>query len=239
MDTVVAAPLRQGARSDIVAAARDTSSIGLSMFPLGMALGVLVAHSGFAWWWATVITAVIYAGSLEFLVIGLVTAVAPLSHIALTAFLVNSRHVFYALSFPLHRVKGRLGKAYSTYTLTDEAYALTATAPAESLSSGRILWLQAFLQTYWVSGATTGALLGSLIPARLTGLDFALTALFVVLAIDAYRARRDIPTPALALVCAAVAMTFFPEQMLLVAMGLFTAGLLVRFAVRDSEHADA
>lgn len=70
-------------------------------------------------------------------------AAAPLAQIVLTAFLVNSRHVFYALSFPLHRVQGKAGKAYSTFALTDEAYALTASDTARSWPSSRILWLQA------------------------------------------------------------------------------------------------
>ncbi|MBZ4015322.1 AzlC family ABC transporter permease [Streptomyces purpurogeneiscleroticus] len=222
-------PARQP--SDFRAALTDSSTVGLALFPLGIALGVLVAHAGLAWWWATAFTAFVYAGSLEFLLIGLVVATTPLAQVALTAFLVNFRHVFYALSFPLHRVGGRLGKGYSVFALTDEAYALTTGEAARSWSGRRIVWLQALCQLYWVAGGTAGALLGSLVPARLTGLDFALTALFVVLAVDAYRARRDIPTPVLALVCALVARFAVPGQLLPAALGLFTAGLLVRHAL--------
>ncbi|MFF4222396.1 AzlC family ABC transporter permease [Streptomyces abikoensis] len=216
--------------SDFRSALKDSSSVGLALFPLGIALGVLVVHAGLDWWWATAITAFVYAGSLEFLLVGLIAAATPLAQVALTAFLVNFRHVFYALSFPLHRVRSRAGKVYSTYTLTDEAYALTTGESAHEWSGRRIVWLQALCQVYWVVGATLGALFGALVPAELTGLDFALTALFVVLAVDAYLARRDIPTPALALVCALVARFVLPGQMLLAALGLFTAGLLARRA---------
>ncbi|MBP0449907.1 AzlC family ABC transporter permease [Kitasatospora sp. RG8] len=219
------------ARTDLFAAVRDSSSVGLGLFPLGIAFGVLVVHAGLDWWWATAFSALVYAGSLEFLLVGLVVAVTPLAQIALTAFLVNFRHVFYALSFPLHRVNGRLGKAYSTFGMTDEAYALTTGAGARSWSGRRIIWLQVLCQAYWVVGATAGALFGALVPARLVGLDFALTALFVVLTVDAYRARRDIPTPVLALVCALAARFTLPDQMLLAATGLFTTGLLARYAV--------
>ncbi|WP_323377684.1 AzlC family ABC transporter permease [Streptomyces cyaneochromogenes] len=118
----------------------------------------------------------------------------------MAAFLVNLRHVFYALSFPLHRVTSRLGRTYSTFALCDEAYALTAGGKARSWSGRRILWLQFLLHLYWTAGATVGALLGALVPDGVTGLDFALTALFAVLAIDAVRERRgDLPTPLLAL----------------------------------------
>ncbi|MEV6671739.1 AzlC family ABC transporter permease [Streptomyces sp. NPDC051162] len=220
------APPAPPATSDFRAALKDSSSVGLALFPLGIAFGVLVVHAGLDWWWASAITAFVYAGSLEFLLVGLVTAATPLAQVALTAFLVNFRHVFYALSFPLHRVKSRAGKVYSTYTMTDEAYALTTGESAQSWSGRRIVWLQALCQVYWVVGAT----LGALVPAQLVGLDFALTALFVVLAVDAYLAKRDIPTPVLALVCALVARFVLPGQMLLVALGLFTAGLLARRA---------
>lgn len=93
--------------------------------------------------------ALIYGGSFEFLLIGMVTAAAPLVSVAVSAFLVNLRHVFYALSFPLDRVEGRLGKAYSTFALCDEAYALTAGRQARSWSSRRIFWLQLFMHLYW------------------------------------------------------------------------------------------
>ena len=111
--------------------------MGLGLVPLGVAFGVVVTQSGLAWWWASAFTALIYAGSFEFVLVGLVAAVAPLGTIALTAFLVNIRHVFYTLSFPLHRVNGRLAKTYSTFALTDEAYALTTGEHARSWSGRR------------------------------------------------------------------------------------------------------
>lgn len=203
--------------------------MGLAFLPLGLAFGALVTQSDLPWWWAGLSAALVFGGSFEFLLIGLVTAAAPLAAIALSAFLMNVRHVFYALSFPLHRVNGRLGKAYSTYALCDEAYALTTDGQARAWPGPRILWLQFFLHLYWAGGATVGALLGSLIPDGVVGLDFALTALFAVLALDAVRnLRGDLPTPALALLSALAARVLVPDRMLLVAFGLFTAGLLTR-----------
>jgi 4-azaleucine resistance transporter AzlC len=187
-----------------------------------------------------VFTTVVYAGSFEFLLVGLVTAAAPLATVAVTAFLVNVRHVFYTLSFPLHRVRGRALRAYSTFALTDEAYALTSTPQARTWPGPRIVWLQVFMHLYWVGSATAGALLGTLIPDSVTGLDFALTALFAVLAIEAVRARRgDLPTPVLALLAAMAARLVFPGQLLLAAFLMFTAGLLARHLItgRRPSHA--
>ena len=219
------------------AAFLDTVSVGIGMFPLGVAFGLLVVQSGLGWWWALVFSVFVYAGSMEFLAVGLVVAVVPLPQIALTTFLVNFRHVFYALSFPLHRVRGRAGRTYSVYALTDEAYALTAARPGVPLSGARILWLQAFCQAYWLAGSVAGALLGSWLAIDLIGLAFTLTALFVVLAMDAVRVEGDLSTPVLAFLCALVALVVSPGQMLLVAMSLFVAALAVRFLLRRPRRA--
>src|SRR5215469_18401502 len=154
-------------RSEALAALKVSGSVGLAIFPIGVAFGMLVVHSGLAWWWASIFSCTIFAGSFEFLLIGLTVAAAPLAQIALTALLVNSRHVFYALSFPLHQVKGKAGKTYSTFALTDEAYALTAGPVPRSWPSRRILWLQASIHVYWVTGATAGAALGTIINAHI------------------------------------------------------------------------
>jgi len=210
------------------------------MFPLGVAFGLLVVQSGLAWWWAPLFSGLIYAGSLEFLLVGMLLVATPLASIALTTFLVNSRHVFYALSFPLHRVRGRLARVYAMFALIDEAYALTATRPPETLSSRRILCTQVLLQSYWVTGGIVGALAGQWLPGPIDGLSFALTSLFVVLAIDACRSGQDLSDPALAVGCALVAATVAPGQMLVVAMGLYVLGLLARYRVTlDREAARA
>lgn len=197
-----------------------------AVFPLGLALGVLVVQTGFAWWWGPVIAVLIFAGSLEFLMVGMLALAAPLSQIAISALLVNFRHVFYAISFPLHRVHGRGWKVYSTYALTDEVYAVTATPKAQTWSRTRILSIQLIFQGAWVASVCLGGLLGQLIPPAVVGLDFAITALFLVLSIDAYRARKSLPVTILALGCALLAVWIAPDDMLIVAMGLFIAALI-------------
>jgi branched chain amino acid efflux pump len=209
------------------AALKDSAAVGLACLPMGLAFGVLVAHSSLAWWWGSVFASVVFAGSLEFLLLGLVTSGASLAAIALAALLVNARHVFYALTFPLHRVRGRVARTYSTFALTDEAYALAE----PGWSSGRIVALQALIHVYWVSSVTAGALTGALLPARVVGLGFAVTGLFLGLALDAIRAQRDAVSPLVAVACALLAHWLFPREMLVVAMASFTGYVLLRFAV--------
>ncbi|MDN3271954.1 AzlC family ABC transporter permease [Streptomyces sp. MA15] len=94
--------------------------MGLGMIPLGLVFGALVVQSGLDWWRAGLSAALISGGSFEFLLIGMVTVAAPPVSIVVAAFLVNARQVFYALSSP-HRVRGCLGKTYSTFALTARA----------------------------------------------------------------------------------------------------------------------
>ena len=206
-----------------------SAPIGLAFIPLGMALGFLVVHAGLAWWWAPVFAAVIYAGSLEFLMVHLAATAAPVATVALTTFLVNSRHVFYALSFPLHRVRGVPAKVYSTYTLSDEAYAVGVSPEAQTWTTRPILLMQFSFHLFWVAGAALGGLVGEALPIdRLVGLDFALTALFIVLGIDAYRQRPDRLTAVSAAVCAIVAWLVVPGQLLVCAFAAFAGVLMVR-----------
>lgn len=225
-------PDRSDRRGAATAALRDTLVVGFGLFPLGLAFGLLLTQSGFSWWWAPLFSLLIYAGSLEFLAIGLLLAVTPLAQLAVTTAMVNFRHVFYALSFPLRRVRGPLAKTYAMYALTDEVYAVTAAKDPAELTGRRIIWIQLWCQLYWVGGGIVGALAGAALPGRVRGVEFALTALFAVLAIDAVRARRDIPTPVLALLCALTGLLLVPDQMLMVAMPALVAALTIRFVIR-------
>ncbi len=226
MDSEAVPQARDEARSEVAAGWRIVLPACVAVVPLGLALGVLVVQSGLAWWWAPVLGAVVFAGSMEFLLVGLLAAAAPLAQIAVSTLLVNFRHVFYAISFPMHRVRGRGWKAYSTFALTDEAYALTATPEAAGWSRTRIISIQAFFHVAWVLCVAAGAGLGSLIPPQVVGLDFAVTALFVVLGMEAYKVRRSVPISVLALGCAIVAALISRDNMLLIAMGMFCAALV-------------
>lgn len=222
------AAARRRRPKDLLEAARAAGVVWTGLFALGVGFGVLVASHGLPWWLAPIISATTLAGSVEFLLAGMLAATAPIAAIALTTFLVNSRHVFYGLSFPLHRVTGRLRKAYSVFALTDEAYALTAGKDPATLTSGRILWTQVGLHASWVSGSLAGGLVGHRLLGDVRGLGFILTALFVVLTMDAFRERPDLCTLASAVGSAVVALLVAPASMLLVAMSAFTACLVTR-----------
>jgi len=166
----------EGRRAQIVAGVTDSFSAGLGIFPFGIALGLLVIQLGLPWWVAPALSLSAFAGSLELLLVGMIASTAPLAAIAVSVFVVNFRHVFYAFSFPRHLVRNRFARLYATYAMIDEVYAVNAALPRSQQSAARILAMQAACQIYWVGGGLAGVLIAGLLPGPIKGLEFALCA---------------------------------------------------------------
>ncbi|PIW63098.1 MAG: branched-chain amino acid ABC transporter permease [Shewanella sp. CG12_big_fil_rev_8_21_14_0_65_47_15] len=171
--------------------AKLTIPIATAYVPLGLALGVFMVSSGVQWFWAPVAALVIFAGSIEFLVVSFILAGLPLATVAWTTLIVNFRHIFYGLSFPLKLLRTPLQKLYGIFALTDETYGITCTSEGKKLTGAEISLLQVISHLWWVGATLIGALIGTLIPPEITGFEFALTAMFVTLAIDAVRHTVD------------------------------------------------
>jgi 4-azaleucine resistance transporter AzlC len=223
--------VQRDTRQQVLTGIRDSFSAGLGIFPLGIALGLLVIQAGLPWWLAPALSLSAFAGSLELLLVGMIAAVVPLAAVALTTFAVNFRHVFYAFSFPLHLVRNRFAKTYAVYAMIDEAYAVSASMPAPERSAPRLLAMQIACQTYWVGGGLVGVALGAALPAPIKGLEFALCALFTVLTLDAIRSRQEIPTMLLSAVSVAFALVLTPHAAMFTALLLFVGLLLARQAL--------
>ena len=205
---------------------RDSWAVALGLIPLGLAFGLLMTQVGFAWWWTPIFSVLIYAGSMEYLAINLITAgVGPVSA-AITGFMVNFRHIFYGLTFPRDLVHGRLGRAYSTYALTDESYAIASARPPAS--GVRVLTIQLFCQLMWVLPGVVGALAGLVIPPGIKGMEFALVALFVVLAWETFRNHRDLSLVLVSGGLAVLVGLVAPDQLLMVALSVYFLVLIGR-----------
>lgn len=218
-------------RHDVADVLRQSLGGGLGLFPLGVAFGMMVVQAGMPWWIAPVLSIVVYAGSVEMLLVGLLAAGTPVVTMTLMTLLVNFRHVFYAFSFPLRLVRNPLARAYSIYALTDETYAITTGHPT-GWNQRRLLILQVALQAYWVVGGIIGTAFAGLLPAPIEGLEFALVALFTVLALDAARTKAQLPSVLLGAGSLAVGLLAFPDASLLASLVLFSAGLVVRHLAR-------
>lgn len=214
-------------RREILEGLRITAPVAAGYIPLGLAYGVLVMQLGLPWWMAPALSLAAYSGSAELLVITLAAQNTPLAVIAVTMLLVNFRLLFFAFSFPLHAIEGRVARLFSMYALVDEAYALTAARP-NGWTKPRLLAMQVLFHLTWFVSGLVGVFAGALIPTQIQGLDFALTALFITLTLDSARSMSELPSAALAGLSFAVAMAVAPSQHLIVALLLFVACLAVR-----------
>ena len=196
-----------------------------------LGLGVLVHSYHLPFWVAPLLPAVVFAGSVEFVLIDMVSNHASLFSIAVMTLLINSRHLMYGLSYPIERVRGGLAKFYTVYTLIDEAYALNTGPDRHQLRASRILWIHVGLHLSVLTSATVGYVLGASFLSELKGVDFVMTALFAVLAIDAYQSSKDHTTAAIAGVSAAVGLVLAPQSMLLISMVVYLLLLASRFVV--------
>lgn len=224
-----ASPAPLSRASQIRAGALDSLGVGLGIFPLGVALGMLVIQAGLPWWLAPALSIGVFAGSVELLLVSLIASATPLVTIAVTVFAVNFRHAFYPLSFPIGAVRPGIGRAYSVYAMIDEAYATYVLMPPEKLTSARMLTGQALMQAYWVGGGLLGVLVASMLPEPIEGFEFALVSLFIVMALDAARSKREIPSVVLAGLSVAVALVAFPGAPVLPALITYTLLLVIRF----------
>lgn len=154
---------------------------------LGFGFGIIIKAAGFDLWLAVAMSLFIYAGSMQYAAIGLLTGGASLITIALTTLAVNARHLFYGISM-LDKYKNTgMKKPYLIFALTDETYSLVCTdrlpVPEED-RKGYYLWVSVLDHSYWITGSLLGAVAGSLIPFNSAGIDFALTALFLTVFLE-------------------------------------------------------
>ena len=221
----------QPGESGFAEAIRVAGVIILGLFFVGIGLGVLVHSYGLPFWVAPLLPLLVFAGSVEFVLIDMISNHASLLSIAVMTLLINSRHLMYGLSYPIERVRGGLAKFYTVYTLIDEAYALNTGPDRHKLRASRILWIHAGLHLSVLASATLGYVLGASFLSELKGVDFVMTALFAVLAIDAYQSSKDHTTAAIAGVSAVVGLVVSPQSMLLISMVVYILLLVSRFVV--------
>ncbi|MDD3278635.1 MAG: AzlC family ABC transporter permease [Lachnospiraceae bacterium] len=180
-------------KKTIKAAFPHTLPVFMGYLFLGIAFGVLLASKGFHVGWAILMSVTIYAGSMQFVAVSYVVApFQPLSVVLITL-MVNARHIFYGLSM-LEKFKG-CGKLkyYMIFGLTDETYSLLCSAePPEGVERKWFMfWITLFDHCYWILGGAIGCLAGTLIRFDSTGIDFAMTALFIVIMVEQWESTTN------------------------------------------------
>lgn len=183
----------QDRRQYIGFAFKQSIPVMLGYIFLGIAFGLLLQNAGYSFVWAFLASVVIYAGSMQFVLVSLLTAGAGLLYTAVMTLFINGRHIFYGLSF-VEKYK-KMGKVYPymVFSLTDETYSvLCGTKVPEGMEEGKVFfWVSFFDQCYWVLGSVIGALAGSYITFDSTGIDFSMTALFVVIVVEQWQEQKS------------------------------------------------
>ena len=160
---------------------------------LGMAFGILVSSSGYHYIWAIIMSIFIYAGSMQFVAVGLITGGFDIIGTILITLMVNARHLFYGLSMLTRFSKMGKLKQYMIFSLTDETFSLlcSAKAPEDVDENCFYLFISLLDHFYWILGSAIGGILGSLFTFNTTGIDFAMTALFVVIFINQWKSTTN------------------------------------------------
>lgn len=160
---------------------------------LGLGFGVLLASKGYGLGWAVVMSTLIYAGSMQYLAVDLLAGGASLVAAALMTLTVNARHLFYGVSMVERYRDAGPAKPYLVFALTDETYSLVCSGdpPAGVDRKGYFLLVSLLDHLYWIAGSALGALLGGALPFDSTGIDFSMTALFLVVMTEQWRTSRD------------------------------------------------
>lgn len=171
----------------------DTIPVLTGYVFLGFGFGILMYQSGYGVLWAAAMSLFIYAGSMQYVAVSLLTGGAGLLTAAMTTIVVNARHLFYGISMiDAYKGSGRK-KPYLIFALTDETYSLVSKnqVPDGISRHGYCLLVSAFDQLYWVAGTILGSLAGSLLPINYEGIEFVLTALFVTIFVEQWLSVKD------------------------------------------------
>lgn len=190
---------------------------------LGTAYGVLMSASGYGPGWALLMSAIAYCGSMQFVAISILCAAFNPAQTFVMAIMVNARHLFYGLSMlKKYQGMGKL-KFFLIYWLCDETFSINCcTEPPRGVDKAWFYFFVSFINyAVWVVSSFLGGLIGNLITFNTEGIDFALTALFVVIFLNGWKEKKNRVPAVIGMVCSVVSILIFgAEQFIIPAMVL-------------------
>ncbi len=197
---------------------------------LGIGFGILLRNAGYGVLWALAMSCLIFAGSMQYVGVGLIAGSASVITTILTTVMVNARHLFYSISM-IERYKdtGKY-KPYLIFSLTDETYSLLCDGQVPDERSGNLyrFLVSLFNQCYWIMGSIIGNLLGSVLPFSTKGIEFSMTALFIASFTEQWISGRNHIPALTGLACSLLCLLVLgPEHFLIPAMLLITLVLTV------------
>ena len=219
---------------------RRSIPVMVGYFPVGIAYGILMANLGYNFLWSALSSLVVYAGSLQMLMVSFLMNNVPIITILVTSLLLNSRHIFYGISFVDKFKDYGFWKGFLIYSMSDENYSLLCSYEAQEgmdekwvhIFSAGLIWF------YWAVFSGLGGLIGGLITFNTTGIDFALTALFVVILIEQIKgAASRLPVVIGSLSSVLWLLAVGPDRFLLPSL-LSTVAVLICFKKKISNSGE-
>ncbi len=211
---------RHGLSATIKAAFPYTLPVLTGYIFMGMAFGILLQSIGYGALWAFAMSLTMLAGSMQFVAVGLLAAGFHPGVALVTTLMVNARHLFYGISM-LEKFKD-FGKKkwYMVFSLTDETFSLlnSVAPPAEVAAKPFYFAVAAMNHSYWVIGCTVGALLGSAMTINTQGIEFVMTALFVVIFLEQWQQKPNRAPALIGLFVSILCLVIFGSDYFIVAV---------------------
>ena len=178
---------------------------------LGIGFGILLKKAGYGLIWAFLMSLTIYAGSMQYVAVSLLTSGASLLSVALTTLMVNARHLFYGISMVDKYKDAGAKKPYLIFALTDETYSLLCgdDYPEGADPHWYSFFISLFDQCYWIVGSALGSILGTVITFDTAGIDFAMTALFVTVFVEQWLTTKNHLPAITGLLCSVGCLVIF------------------------------
>jgi 4-azaleucine resistance transporter AzlC len=208
-----------------------TVPILLGYIPLGVAFGLMMENAGYNIIWSLVSSVAVYSGTAQYIEVSFLQLHTALYEVALITIVMNSRMMFYGLSFLERYAAMGARRWYLIFAMTDETYALLCTErPPADVPEKDFVFAVSFLnQCYWIAGGAIGVLVGAMFDVGTAGVDFVMTALFIVLAMGQWK-RYKAHEPAIIGFVSAIAMLalFGPDHFIVPALAMITLLLILR-----------
>lgn len=209
-------------RKAFQAALPHTLPICVGFLFLGMSYGFLMRSKGFSFLYPMFMSIFIFAGSMEFVTVELLLSAFHPMHALFLALMVNARHLFYGISMLSKYQNVGIKKLYLIYGMCDESFSINCTVTPEGVDHGWFMFFVTLLNhIYWVTGATLGALLGYVIHFDTTGIEFVMTALFVVMFLNQWEEKAQHRSALTGVLCSLICLFLFgSDNFILPAMAL-------------------
>lgn len=209
---------------------------------LGMGFGILLQSRGYGVIWALAMSAFIYAGSMQYVTIDLMAGGASLVVAAIMALTVNIRHLFYGITMLEKYKDTRPVKPYLIFALTDETFSLVCTPNLPQTMNARdyYFWVSLLNQSYWIIGSVLGNILGNFLPFPTTGIEFSMTALFLIILINQWEVTKEHKPVLTGVIISVVCLWVFGrDNFLIPSMIGITVALFLEKKYMKTETADA